>query len=199
MLLEQLLKEFEQRGRRLAYIKHTAGDFQFDEPGKDTWRLAQAGSKTVIISSTSKIALIKHVEYEQPLEKLLNLIGDDIDLVLVEGFRETKSPKIEVHRKELGSLYCSPDELVAIVTDEYMNVPVPQFSPHEIKEIANIIEKSSSDFSSEDDLALLVNGREVALNHFAKSIMSRTLQGMVSSLKGTTPIENIQISLRRGP
>ena len=122
-LLEQLIGELKQRGYHFAVIKH-AQDFDLDKPGKDSWRLAQAGSEVVVLSSPHKLALIKQVEHEATLEELSHLAGENLDFILTEGFKRGKALKIEVHRKGLGELLCSPEELFAIVTDEPLEVDI---------------------------------------------------------------------------
>jgi molybdopterin-guanine dinucleotide biosynthesis protein MobB len=42
--LEKLIREFKSRGYRVAAVKHDAHRFEIDYPGKDSWRLTQAGS-----------------------------------------------------------------------------------------------------------------------------------------------------------
>ncbi|MCU0489929.1 MAG: molybdopterin-guanine dinucleotide biosynthesis protein B, partial [Anaerolineales bacterium] len=59
-LLEKLIPELRQRGYRVATIKHHAhAGFEIDQPGKDTWRHAQAGSQVVVITAPDKLALIE--------------------------------------------------------------------------------------------------------------------------------------------
>lgn len=119
LLVEQLIVEFKRRGYKIATLKHShCGAIEVDQPGKDTWRFAQAGSDAVCISSPHKLALIKKSDYDLRADEVLSFIGPGFDLVLVEGFKRSSLPKIEVHRKEQGSnLLCSPEELLAIVTD----------------------------------------------------------------------------------
>lgn len=49
-LIEQLVREFKQRGLRVAVIKHDAHGFDIDREGKDTWRFQMAGADLVAIS-----------------------------------------------------------------------------------------------------------------------------------------------------
>ena len=54
--LEKLVREMKARGYRLATIKHDVHNFNIDRPGKDSWRLTQAGSDIVLLSSPSRLA-----------------------------------------------------------------------------------------------------------------------------------------------
>lgn len=118
VLMEQLIAEFKKRGYKVAAMKHSHGGMEIDHPGKDSWKFAQAGSDAVCISSPDKLAFIKSLDHELNIEEIMSIIGSEFDFVLAEGFKKSKIPKIEVHRKELGDdLLCSPEELSAIVTD----------------------------------------------------------------------------------
>ncbi|MGD2064903.1 MAG: molybdopterin-guanine dinucleotide biosynthesis protein B [Dehalococcoidia bacterium] len=150
LLVEQLIGEFKRRGYKIAALKHShCGDIEVDQPGKDTWKFAQAGSDAVCISSPRKLAFIKKADHDLRIEEVLPIIGNEFDVVLVEGFKKSNLPKIEVHRKELGDdLLCSREELSAIVTDGSLDTPlvdnykVPILSWANTPGIANFIEKN---------------------------------------------------------
>jgi molybdopterin-guanine dinucleotide biosynthesis protein MobB len=150
LLVEQLIVEFKRRGYKIAALKHShCGVIEVDQPGKDTWKFAQAGSDAVCISSPRKLAFIKKSDHDLRIDEVLPIIGPDFDLVLVEGFKKSKLPKIEVHRKELGDdLLCSPEEVSAIVTDGSLDTPladgykVPILSWADTAGIADFIEKN---------------------------------------------------------
>lgn len=118
VLIEQLITEFKKRGYKVAAIKHCHAGMEIDHRGKDSWRYAQAGSDAVCIGSPDKLAFVKRLDRELGVREIIPLLGPEYDLVLVEGFKRSRLPKIEVHRKELGDdLLCSLEELSAIVTD----------------------------------------------------------------------------------
>lgn len=150
LLVEQLIGEFKRRGYRIATLKHShCGDIEVDQPGKDTWKFAQAGSEAVCISSPRKLALIKKSDHDLRIGEVLPTIGPGFDLVLVEGFKKSNLPKIEVHRKDLGNdLLCSPEDLSAIVTDGPLDAPlvdsykVPILSWADTPVIADFIERN---------------------------------------------------------
>jgi molybdopterin molybdotransferase len=150
LLMEQLIGEFKRRGYKIAALKHShCGVIEIDQPGKDTWKFAQAGSDAVCISSPSKLAFIKKSNHDPNIDEVLPVIGNEFDIVLVEGFKKSNLPKIEVHRKELGDdLLCSPEELSAIVTDGSLDTPladnykVPILSWADTAAIADFIEKN---------------------------------------------------------
>ncbi len=142
-LLEGLIAELKQRGYRLAVIKHSREDFEFDTVNKDTWRFSQAGSELSAISSTHKLVIFKNVALDFNPRKFSQLISEDYDLILTEGFKRDNYPKIEVHRQNQGrDLVSPPQQLLAIVTDEPLEVDVPQFSKNEIQKLADLIESA---------------------------------------------------------
>ena len=197
-LLEKLIGGLKRRGHSLATIKHSVSGFDLDQPGKDSWRLGEAGSGAVVLSSPQRIALIKPVDREASLEELLYLVGGDFDLVLTEGFKSSSTPKIEVHRKELGGLLCSPEELFAVVTDEPLDIAVPQFSPGEVEALADLVEKRFLALREVEETLLIINDTPIPLNPFVKSVIHKTLLGMVSVLRGAEEVRSLRISLRRG-
>jgi molybdopterin-guanine dinucleotide biosynthesis protein B len=97
-LLERVIPKLKERGIIVAVIKHDAHNFEIDKPGKDSWRLAQAGADIVAISSKEKFAYIDMRGGEQSLEQLVNTISG-VDIILTEGFRTVNMPKIEVYRQ----------------------------------------------------------------------------------------------------
>ena len=83
------------------------------------------------------------MDHDLDIEEILPTVGPEFDLVLVEGFKKSKIPKIEVHRKGLGDdLLCSPEELSAIVTDGSLDTDIPQLPWGDTVTVADFIEKN---------------------------------------------------------
>ena len=197
-VVEKLVAELKRRGYRVATIKHSASGFDLDQEGKDTWRHAQAGSDTVAISSPQKIAVIRKVDHDHTLAELQRFIGPDFDIILAEGFKQDKAPKIEVHRKEFGpDLLCTKEELLAIATDEKLKMDVPQYSLEDAPRLVDLIEERFFDREKEDTVTLFVNEEMIPVNPFVRSIITRTMVGMVSALKKVSQATSIDISIRR--
>lgn len=197
-LLEKLIIELKQRGYKVAVIKHTSEDIELDTEGKDTWRFSQIGSDVVAISSGKELALMKKLERDLSPQELSRFIVWDYDIILTEGFKRSGTVKIEVHRREQGEkLLSSPKQLLAVVTDEPLDVSVPQFSKDEVQKLADLIENRLLAQDKGDDVDLLVNGAHIPLNPFTRGFIAETLFGMVSSLKGVKKVKSLHISLRR--
>ena len=196
--LERLLPEIKALGYRVATVKHDTHGFEVDRPGKDSWRHAQAGSDVVIISSPSKIAMIRNVETEWPLEVIAHHLAMEVDLVLTEGFKRERAPKIEVHRKELGAeLLCSAEELVALVTDEDLPLTVPQFGWEEAAAVARLIEARFLRRQDGFAASLLADGKRLALDQSKEDFLGRTLGGIATSLGNTSSVVSVDVRMER--
>jgi molybdopterin-guanine dinucleotide biosynthesis protein B len=141
-LLEKLIREMKRRGYRVAAIKHDAHNFQMDHPGKDTYRLAEAGSDVVMISATHKLALLENVDEERSLDDLAAMVSGRVDVILTEGYRQAAKAKIEVSRRDFGSeLVAKPQDLLALVTDQQFEVDVPHFGLDDAQGVADLLER----------------------------------------------------------
>jgi len=127
-LLKNLIPLLVQSNIRLALVKHAHHDFDIDKPGKDSYELRHAGAGQVLITSAKRRALM----LENPIEKdpVLNdelgyLHQQDIDLILVEGFRHECFAKIELFRPAAGHepLYIQDENIVAVATDGQLPEP----------------------------------------------------------------------------
>ena len=195
--LVELVRELKRRGYRVATVKHDVHGFDIDQPGKDSWRHAQAGSDAVVISSPQKLALIKQVDHDSSLEEIARLIGDDFDIILAEGYKNSNMPKIEVHRKALKEeLLCSPDELIAVATDEHLDIPVWQCSLDDIPKLADFIEQTFLNEPKEEAI-LFVDDNPIPLTPFVRSFISETVRGMVSTLKRVEDPKSIDLRIRK--
>ena len=140
-LIEKLIPELKNRGYRIGTIKHAHHNFDMDKEGKDSWRHKAAGSETVVIVSHGKLSIVKDEDFER-LEHLEKYF-DGMDLVITEGFKREKMPKIEICRAARNKEpLCQDDNtLIALVTDTETNCNVPTFGLEEIKGLADLIEK----------------------------------------------------------
>jgi molybdopterin-guanine dinucleotide biosynthesis protein B len=140
-LIEKLITALKGRGYRIGSIKYTTQDHEFDTPGKDSFRHAQAGADSTLILSPMKIALFSKTLREKNLDQLLNFIFTDYDLVIGEGFKNSSFPKIEVFdSKKHSGLLCSPeDNLVAVVGDIEPSSGVPYFPSDQIDSLIEFV------------------------------------------------------------
>jgi molybdopterin-guanine dinucleotide biosynthesis protein MobB len=144
-LIEKVLPELAGRGYRVGAIKHDAHRFDIDHPGKDSHRMVAAGAATMLITSSKMLALVKKHVKSPPAEELIDLYFRDMDLVLVEGFRKSGLPKIELFRREKNQLLICRGEiddptLVAVASDASLDVDVPLLDLNAPETIADFIE-----------------------------------------------------------
>ncbi len=139
-LLEGLIPLLQHRGLRVGVIKHHPGDFEFDQPGKDSWRLARSGAQAVILAGNQRLALMRR-RRQEPLElaELQGLMGP-VDLVLGEGFKGWELPKIQLVRQGFAAAWLAPPGLLlAVVSDRpslVSGVEAPVFGFDQIEALA---------------------------------------------------------------
>ena len=146
-LLVKLLPLLKQRGIRVAMIKHAHHDFDIDKPGKDSYELRKAGAEQMLIASDRRWALMAEnaQQMEPVLEDLVNRLElEQVDLVLVEGFRHLPFDKIELHRpstnKEL--IFPTDDSVIAVASDETLDTgELPLLDINHVQQIADYIQQ----------------------------------------------------------
>jgi molybdopterin-guanine dinucleotide biosynthesis protein MobB len=120
-LLVKLIPLLKTSGLRLGVIKHAHHNVEVDHPGKDSYLLRKAGAGRVLLASSRRWALmVEEADKEPDLDTLLKRLDPtQLDLVLVEGFRHLRFPKIELHRPALGKPLLFPDDptVIAFATD----------------------------------------------------------------------------------
>lgn len=145
-LLEKVIAELKGRGWRVGAIKHDAHSFDIDHPGKDSHRLTAAGADTMLISSPEKLAMIKRHAASPPIQELIASYFEDVDIVLTEGFKQSGLPKIELHRRERSAtLLCRGEQndptLIAVASDEPLDLDVPLLDINDHSAVADFLEK----------------------------------------------------------
>lgn len=123
-LLKQILPVLKSRGIRVAVLKHAHHNFDVDHPGKDSHTLRHAGATQMLIASSKRWALMVETpdSTKDPAltDMLAQLDQSQLDLILVEGFKDEPFSKIELHRPSLGKpfIYTHDHNVIAIATDE---------------------------------------------------------------------------------
>ncbi|ABE50563.1 molybdopterin-guanine dinucleotide biosynthesis protein B [Methylobacillus flagellatus] len=126
-LLTRLIPVLTARGLRISVIKHAHHKFDVDKPGKDSYRLREAGAVQTLVASDIRWALMTErqripTQQNEPanLPELLSQLDPDVvDLVLVEGFKQADIDKIEIHRPSLGYPLLAPEDrhIIAVAAD----------------------------------------------------------------------------------
>jgi molybdopterin-guanine dinucleotide biosynthesis adapter protein len=180
--LEKLLRELNARGYRVGTIKHSHHSIDFHDPQKDSYRHSQAGAAATLVSSTTSFQIIKPVPHELTIDELVRHFGDEFDLILTEGFSRGSAPKIEIHRKEAGPLLEVAGNLLAVVTDEPLDVDVQQFGLEDVKGAADLIESKYIQ-PNRQRIALYINGRKVEISLTPSEAILRIQAALAPDLK----------------
>jgi molybdopterin-guanine dinucleotide biosynthesis adapter protein len=138
--MERLIPELRARGLRVGVLKHHGHATPFDAPGKDTYRLAQAGAEVVIGASAAQVAVFRQEDGAADLDAVIARHAAGLDLLLTEGYKRGPYPKIEINRAERSAeLLCQPDELLALVSDTAWPLAVPQFGLEDAAGVADFL------------------------------------------------------------
>ncbi|QDY68579.1 molybdopterin-guanine dinucleotide biosynthesis protein B [Qingshengfaniella alkalisoli] len=142
-LMERLTAEITSRGFTVSTIKHAHHDFNVDQPGKDSYRHRAAGATEVLVSSADRWALMHELRgrEELPLELLLSKLSP-VDLVLIEGYKRDRHPKIEVWRSETNHALIAPGDPTVRAIASDISVPdlnVPRFHIDDTVAVADFI------------------------------------------------------------
>lgn len=133
-LLTHLIPILVQRGIRLSVVKHAHHTFDIDHPGKDSYRLREAGAVQMLLGSKKRWALIterSRTDEGQEEVGLFDLLphmdASKVDVILVEGFKQEHIPKIEVFRPSLNNplLADSDPNVIAIASDGPVKTTLP--------------------------------------------------------------------------
>jgi molybdopterin-guanine dinucleotide biosynthesis adapter protein len=142
-LITKLIPLLAQRGVRVATLKHAHHAFDVDQPGKDSYEHRKAGACEVIVSSARRWVQMHEVGNgtEATLPELLRRLSP-CDLVLVEGFKTERHPKMEVFRAEVGKTPLHPEDrrIVAIASDQkFPDAGIPNVDMNDIAAVADMV------------------------------------------------------------
>mgnify|MGYP006189694951 CR=1 FL=1 len=143
-LAQKIITKLALLNYRVASIKHAHHEFDIDKPNTDSFLHRKAGSQQVIISSSKKWAKITELkdQKEKTLDELIDQL-ENIDIVIVEGFKKENHNKLEIINKfdhELGFIFKKIKNVVGIVSDIQINsFKKKQFKKNQIDEIVKFI------------------------------------------------------------
>jgi molybdopterin-guanine dinucleotide biosynthesis protein B len=190
-LLARIITEFVRRGIRVAALKHCAHGFEIDSKGKDSWIFSRAGAEGVAMIGPGEWAVLQKTSdgsEAAPLDLAARLFPR-AEVVLVEGGKRLPGlPKIEVSRGPGPVRTVTPSgQLLGLVTDrpDEAEASVPVFSFSQVGGICDFILSQGEVAMS--NIRLEVNGEEVLLNDFVKTLFENTVLGMLTSLSGVDP------------
>jgi molybdopterin-guanine dinucleotide biosynthesis adapter protein len=142
-LIIRLIPVLIARGIRVATLKHAHHKFDVDQPGKDSYEHRKAGACEVIVSSARRWVQMHEVGdgAEATLLELLAKVSP-CDLILVEGFKTERHPKLEVFRQATGNPPLHPVDasIVAIAGDrQFPDAGIPVVDLNDIAVVADLV------------------------------------------------------------
>ncbi len=142
-LLTKVIPRIAARGLKVSTLKHAHHAFDVDQPGKDSHTHRMAGATEVLVGSSRRWAQVHELrgEAEPGLDALLKRLSP-VDLVLVEGYKRARHPKLEVYRAAVGKPLLQPDDpaIVAIASDQPLPAaPVPVVALDDVDTIVDIL------------------------------------------------------------
>jgi molybdopterin-guanine dinucleotide biosynthesis protein B len=138
--VEQVVRALKAAGLRVGVAKHTHHLVEFDQPGKDSWRFAQAGGDVVVLGTPRGFTLFDRAGEEVGLLDIARQLDGRVDIVIAEGYKTAPVPKIAVVRRAVSSeLPCAPADLIALVTDVAWETAAPRFTFQQTEEVASFL------------------------------------------------------------
>ncbi|GDY27428.1 hypothetical protein AHAT_33180 [Agarivorans sp. Toyoura001] len=141
-LLSALIPLLKQRGLKVSVIKHSHHQLELDKPGKDSHQFVTAGASEVILACPHKrYHFSKQQQHDEIQEQLHWVNWQACDLVLVEGYRHSQIPKIEVHRSALNKplLSLNDSQIIAIASTDELSSHLPKFDLNDPKAVCDFI------------------------------------------------------------
>jgi molybdopterin-guanine dinucleotide biosynthesis protein B len=147
-LIEQVIPRLVARGISVSLVKHAHHRFDFDQPGKDSYRHREAGCTEVLVSSRARWAVIHELRGapELALDDALARLSP-CDIALVEGYKASPIPKMEIWRPQVGKPFLHPQDkhILALATDAPGELPdraqtrLPVFDLKDVDKIATFV------------------------------------------------------------
>ena len=154
-LIEKLIPQLINKGLVVSVIKHAHHKFDIDTPGKDSFRIREAGAFQTLIFNDHRSALITESLIDKfNINQAITQISSDTDIILIEGLKNMNYPKIEVHRKEISNeiLFKKDLNIIAIVSDLLLDIKIPSFDLNDIPSIVDFIIQYKNSYGDDDPL-----------------------------------------------
>ena len=200
--VETLVRGLTKRGYKVATVKHIPETgFTIDTKGKDTWRHAKAGARTVISVAPNELSVIRKVDTTKySLEQLITECEDDVDFLILEGFKRLIGQNLAVPKivavktteevLEASGYYKPILALVGPIPTEAVEQKFPYVDvlkePEKLVDLVNrkaavLVERKRK---REEKLKIQIDERVLPLNPFVQKIVRNSILGMISTLKG---------------
>ena len=141
-LVEKLIRHYRSQGKKVSALKSMRHEFNIDHEGKDTWRYREAGVFSAAITNGKTMAFISDIDTDYTPLDLAHLYFPDSDIIIIEGYKESRSPKIEVKGDSTEEpLFVTDNAIKILVTDRDIVSVLPVIKRNNIDGIIEAIEK----------------------------------------------------------
>lgn len=146
-LIVALATHLTSHGFRVATLKHTSHDHEFDRPGSDSQRHTEAGSLASVIVSPDRLVYHAPRPPADSLAEFFRRIYDGCDIVLCEGHANlaptaVQTPLIECIPPGGDPLFADDPDISAVVTDMPEGTSVTAFSRSDTAALAEWLQKT---------------------------------------------------------
>jgi len=200
--LEALVRELSRRKYRIGTLKHTSHTFEMDSEGKDSYRLKQSGSVIGGVFTNDSIGIVRDFNEKKDLDRIIADVFNDMDLVLMEGYKLGKYPKIVVLKEkdpENETREYNKDEIIAVVGEGEPDTGFNYYGKYEAKKIVDLLELEFIKPYCLQEIDLYINSKPVVLNDFVQKIVKNIINSIIDSLKGIDKkIKDIDLRFKTG-
>jgi molybdopterin-guanine dinucleotide biosynthesis protein B len=140
-LIERIIEELKKTGLKITVVKHTNHPVSLDNEGKDTFKFAEKGADRIMLFSDESLYMY---ELKKPdLSYIISLASKDVDLVIIEGYKEGPFQKIEVFNSQLCStplcIDSATNNIIALVSNVEIKTDLPLYGFDDIDKICAFI------------------------------------------------------------
>jgi molybdopterin-guanine dinucleotide biosynthesis protein MobB len=145
-LMVKLLEALHAKGWRVGSVKETHHEYDTDVFGKDSQRHGAAGANPAVLVAGRRVAVHRREDAAPSVASLLAGELARCDVVLVEGYRRERLPKLEVVRAATGRAPVALDDptVLAVAADAKTDHPsaLPRFALGDVSGILAFVEKT---------------------------------------------------------
>lgn len=198
-LLEKMIPILKTKGYTVGIIKHTGHGFSLDQSGKDSFKFKEAGADGVAMVGSGQIGYLGNMEESAALD--LNRIEQtfffDRDIVLTEGFKKGDKPKIAVltRGQEAQLLKEVEGSIIATVGEIPFQSNLPHFKADDPEGLVQLLEDRFLKERNKPFIRIILDGKNIPLNHFVQDMTRSGIMGMLSPLKGFKESQDIEIKI----
>jgi molybdopterin-guanine dinucleotide biosynthesis adapter protein len=198
-LIERIIPILHSKGYTVGVIKHAGHGFSLDQPGKDSGKFREAGAEGVVLIGSGQIGYLGKVDDSAPLllDRLEQTFFSDRDIVLTEGFKKSDKPKIVVLTKgqEEQLLREIDGNIVATIGEKPVRSDGAHFSPDDSEGLVEALEDRFLKDRKKPPIRVILDGKNIPMNHFVQEIIRSGMLGLLSPLKGYKDSRKIEVEI----